>query len=327
MFSPIFSRLALGLGVLCAANASATPLEHAFSEPTSADSTAPEVPTVRPVPGSGGNVYAVKLPGQPLRLVRADELDAYLTAHAQTLLARFPPTSASGADRPWTGLRDELSTELEQLLGETEASIMGGIRSEVENLVEGALGSALGVSPISEVARLRALMKEGLSTQQKIAYQDLKADRAWQKAHTELSPHFVAYYNAVDMPTRFASVTTQAAGCERALTSSWLTSGEVNLYRQAVRRESDVRDLVVDVRTVCHEGGYRVWMAESDRVAVIDDVLAELHRRAEVLSRIRNQLHQAAVHRRRVVAEASLWRQIYRPGNGLNRTVTTRPIR
>lgn len=288
------------------------------------DSTAPKTPVVLPVPGSNNKFFVVELPGQPPQVVPADLLGDVLARYTDDLTSQLDvPTGPGLINRSWSGLRDEISGEVESVLGEAENTIMQGIRDEVENLV----GQALNVSPVSEVVRLRRMMKDGLSKQQKIAYQDLKADYAWRKAHTELSPTFVDYYNALDVPAKFKWVTTQSTHCERALASSWLTPGEAGLYRGSVRELSDVADLTADVNLACNRGKSPVWMAESERIAVLDEVVAELHHRALALQKVYGQLRAAAVHRQKMSTENAQLRGLYRPATRLNRTVNALPTR
>lgn len=262
----------------------------------------------------------VILPGQPPQVVPAEVLGDVLGRYTEGLAGSLDEgLGPSAINRSWGNVRDEISGEVEDLLGEAETAIMQGIGDEVENLVS----QVLNVSPVSEVARLRRLMKDGLSKQQKMAYQDLKVDVAWRKAHTELSAPFVDYYNALDVKSKFKWVTTQASLCERALRSAWLTADEANLYQQSVREISRVDDLTADVNTVCNRGQSPVWMGESERIAVLDEVVAELHRRAVALQNLHQQLRSATVHRKKTATENAQLRGLYRPGSRLNRTVNT----
>jgi hypothetical protein len=222
-------------------------------------------------------------------------------------------------NRAWGNVRDEISGEVEGLLGEAENAIMEGISDQVESLV----GQVLNASPVSEVVRLRRMMKDGLSKQQKMAYQDLKTDVAWRKAHTELSASFVDYYNALDVKSKFKWVSTQASQCERALASAWLTPGEATLYGSSVKELADVEDLTTDVNTVCNRGKSGVWMAESERIGILDEVVTDLHRRAVALQSLHQQLRAATVHRKKTATENVQLRGLYRPGTRLNRTVNT----
>lgn len=253
-------------------------------------------------------------------VVPAEKLGDVMAAYTEGLAGQLDQDFAPAViNRAWGNVRDEISGEVESLLGEAENAIMQGIGDQVESLV----GQVLNASPVSEVVRLRRMMKDGLSKQQKMAYQDLKVDVAWRKAHTELSASFVDYYNALDVKSKFKWVSTQASQCERALTSAWLTSGEATLYRGSVEELADVGDLTIDVNTVCNRGKSGVWMAESERIAILDDVVADLHRRAVALQNLHQQLRTAAVHRKKTATENAQLRGLYRPGTRLNRTVNT----
>lgn len=311
--------LLLGKGISCPTERSLSPTPPVFAVAT-ADSTAPAKPLVLPVPGSANKLFTVVLPGQPPMVVPAEKLGDVLAAYTEGLAGDLDQDVGPAAiNRAWGNVRDEISGEVESLLGEAESAIMQGISDQVESLV----GQVLNASPVSEVVRLRRMMKDGLSKQQKIAYQDLKQDVAWRRAHTELSASFVDYYNALDIQSKFKWVSTQARQCERALASAWLTSGEAALYRGNVLEIADVGDLTADVNTVCNRGKSGVWMAESERIALLDEVVADLHDRAMALQTIHQQLRAAAVHRRKTAAENTQLRGLYRPGTRLNRTVNT----
>lgn len=285
-----------------------------------ADSTAPAMPLVLPVPGSANKLFTVVLPGHPPMVVPAEKLGDVMAAYTDGLVDKMDVDFGPAViNRAWGAIRDEVSGEVENLLGEAENAIMQGIGDQVESLV----GQALNASPVSEVVRLRRMMKDGLSKQQKIAYQDLKMDVAWRKAHTELSASFVDYYNALDIKSKFRWVSTQADLCDRALVSAWLTPEEAGLYRDNVRELADVTDLIADVNTVCNRGKSGVWMAESERIALLDDVVSDLHRRAVALQGLHQQLRTAAVHRKKTAIENAQLRGLYRPGTRLNRTVNT----
>lgn len=315
--------LVLGTGSPC-------PTERIFSPtpPISAaapaDSTAPAMPLVLPVPGSANKLFTVVLPGQPPMVVPAEKLGDVIAAYTEGLTDGLDQDFGSAViNRAWGSVRDELSGEVENLLGEAENVIMQGISDQVESLV----GQVLNVSPVSEVARLRRMMKDGLSKQQKMAYQDLKVDVAWRKSHTELSASFVEYYNALDIKSKFKWVSTQASQCERALASAWLTAGEATLYRGSVQQLADVVDLTTDVNIVCNRGKSGVWMGESERIALLDEVVADLHRRAVALQSLHQQLRTAAVHRKKTAAENAQLRGLYRLDTHLNRTINTLPTR
>jgi hypothetical protein len=253
-------------------------------------------------------------------VVPAEKLGDVMAAYTEGLAAVLDQDVGPAAiNRAWGGIRDEISGEVESLLGEAENAIMQGIGDQMESLV----GQVLNASPVSEVVRLRRMMKDGLSKQQKMAYQDLKVDVAWRKAHTELSASFVEYYNALDIKSKFKWVSTQASQCERALASAWLTAAETALYRESVEGLADVADLTADVNTVCNRGKSGVWMAESERITLLDEVVADLHRRAVALQSLHQQLRTAAVHRKKTATENTQLRSLYRPCTRLNRTVNT----
>ena len=67
-----------------------------------------------------------------------------------------------------------LQSEIESILGESEQDIMQGIKDAIINMAIGAIGDALGVSPVKSVEKLKDMLKDAHSKLQKINYQQYK---------------------------------------------------------------------------------------------------------------------------------------------------------
>lgn len=212
---------------------------------------------------------------------------------------------------------DDITRQIEDILGETERDIMQGIKDELMNI----LNDILNVSPTSEVARLRKMMKEGFSRQQKIEYQDYKVNFEWKKAHTELSPTFVKFYDKLDIQADFGQVSNAAKPVQKLLNQSVFSANEVSAYRTIVEQLANTDDLAMEVRFTVNLGQKPVWMSEGERVKVLEHVQEELAERQRALRTVASELQRAYAYRAKQAYEAAAAKAFYKDKSSINRYV------
>ena len=238
-----------------------------------------------------------------------------MAAHAQSLL---PGAVLPGGQNQ--GYQDDVTQQIESILGETERDIMHGIKDELMNL----LNDLLNVSPTSEVARLRKMMKEGFSRQQKIEYQDYKVNFEWKKAHTELSPTFVKLYDQLDLKSDFKQVGTAATPLRTLLNKGVFAPNEVTAYSKIVDQIANTDDLAMEVRYAVNLGQKPVWMSEGERVKVLENVRQELAERQRALRAVSGELQRAYAYRAKQQYEAVAAKAFFKDKSSLNRSVGSR---
>lgn len=219
---------------------------------------------------------------------------------------------------------DGLTAEIEAILGETENAIMQGIQDELNALLGNALGQLFDVSPISAVKSLQSMVKDGLTKQQKIEYQNYKVDYAWKKAHTELSADFATYYRELNLSQLTAAVKNSQKAADQFLSTAAFTNKEASAMRQALTELADTRDLEAEVKTVVNLGGKAVWMSEGERVSALNAVRADLYNRIKRMNQVLGVIRATYQYRSREIARNAYRQKLYRTNSNLNRTVGTR---
>ena len=222
------------------------------------------------------------------------------------------------------GLGDDLTGEIENIIGETENSIMQGIQDELNNLLSNALGQLFDVSPISAVNSLQSMVKDGLSKQQKIEYQNYKVDYAWKKAHTELSPAFATYYKELNLNQLTDAIQASKKAAEKFLSTSAFTASEADVMRQALSNVADTGDLEAEVKTIINLGSKPVWMSEGERLSALNTVRTDLYDRIKRMNQTLNLIRASYQFRSREIAKNAYRQGLYNSNTNLNRTVGTR---
>ena len=222
------------------------------------------------------------------------------------------------------GLGDDLTGEIENIIGETENSIMQGIQDELNNLLGNALGQLFDVSPISAVKSLQSMVKDGLSKQQKIEYQNYKVDYAWKKAHTELSPAFATYYKELSLHQLTNAIQTSKKAAEKFLSTSAFTTTEADAMRQALSNVADTGDLEAEVKTIINLGSKPVWMSEGERLSALNTVRIDLYDRIKRMNQTLNLIRASYQFRSREIAKNAYRQGLYNNNTTLNRTVGIR---
>lgn len=220
-------------------------------------------------------------------------------------------------NRPANPMEDDITRQIDTILGEAGSDIMQGIRDEVMNI----LGDLLNVSPTSEVARLRKMMKEGFSRQQKIEYQDYKVNFEWKKAHTELSPTFVNFYDQLNLKSDFNVISNAATPIHSLLNKGVFAQNEVAAYRKIVAQIANTDDLAMEVRFTVNLGQQPVWMSEGERVKVLENVRQELAERHRALQAVGGELQRAYAYRAKKAYETTAVKGFYKDRSSLNRYV------
>ena len=229
-----------------------------------------------------------------------------------------PPRGLAG------GLADDLTSEIENIIGETENAIMQGIQDELNDLLGNALGQLFDVSPISAVKSLQTMVKDGLSKQQKIEYQNYKIDYAWKKAHSDLSPAFATYYKELNLNQLTDAIGASKKAAEKFLNTPAFTAKEAGAMRQALSEVADTRDLEAEVKTVVNLGGKPVWMSEGERLSALNAVRTDLYDRIKRMNQTLSLIRATYQFRSREIAKNAYRQSLYKRDSNLNRTVGTR---
>jgi len=247
----------------------------------------------------------VIFPGQSPIKVSKDDLGDLIGNYVENLSNQLSPdnvlesigNSATGA---FSGIKDELSDEVSNLIGEQEDKIMQGISDKIAQLA--ASIADVGTTPAGEVERLKKMVAEGYSNQQKITYQTLKVDYAWKKAHTSLSPEFCAYYKELNIKGLFDAIQKHTNSLSQLLSSPVFTAQEQKGYQSLIKSTAQTNDLAAAVNIVCNVGsdgkGTAVsWMAQGERMDILDQSAVAIKKRLEDIGGLRDELRRIYVYR------------------------------
>ena len=235
-----------------------------------------------------------------------------------------PPAQPVPNQPLFGGLKDDLTSEIEGIIGETEDAIMQGIKDELNDLLGNALGQLFDVSPISAVKSLQSMVKDGLSKQQKIEYQNYKVDYAWKKAHMELSPAFATYYKELNLNQLTDAIQNSKKAADKFLNTQAFTSKEASAMRQALNEVADTGDLEAEVKTVINLGSKPIWMSEGERLSALNSVRTDLYDRIKRMNQTLSLIRATYQYRSREIAKNAYRQGLYKQGSNLNRTIGTR---
>lgn len=235
------------------------------------------------------------------------------------------PVPQTPSNQPMIGgLVDDITGEIENIIGESENAIMQGIQDELTDLLGNALGQLFDVSPISAVKSLQSMVKDGLSKQQKIEYQNYKVDYAWKKAHTELSPAFATYYKDLNLNQLTNAIQAGKKAAEKFLNTPAFSASEVGAMQQSLSSIADTGDLEAEVKTIINLGSKPVWMSEGERLSALNTVRTDLYDRIKRLNQLQNLIRASYQFRSREIAKNAYRQGLYNKNTNLNRTVGTR---
>ena len=168
------------------------------------------------------------------------------------------------------------------------------------------------------------MVKDGLSKQQKIEYQNYKVDYAWKKAHTDLSPAFATYYKELNLNQLTNAIGASKKAAEKFLNTAAFTTKEAGAMRQALNEVADTRDLEAEVKTVVNLGGKPVWMSEGERLSALNAVRTDLYDRIKRMNQTLSLIRATYQFRSREIAKNAYRQGLYKRDSNLNRTVGTR---
>ncbi|WP_338877300.1 hypothetical protein WBJ53_32975 (plasmid) [Spirosoma sp. SC4-14] len=247
----------------------------------------------------------VIFPGQPPIKVSKDDLGDVIGNYVENLANQLSPDNVLGSITNdltgyFSGMKDELSDEVSNLIGEKEDQIMSGISDKIAQLASKI--ADVGTTPAGEVERLKKMVAEGYSAQQRITYQTLKVDYAWKKSHTTLSPEFCSYYKELNIKGLFDAVKTHVTDLTKLLSAPVFTAQERQGYQSLIKSVGDTKDLASAVNIVCNLGsngkGVTVsWMAQGERMDVLDQAAAAIKKRLEAIGGLRDELRRIYIYR------------------------------
>lgn len=247
----------------------------------------------------------VKFPGQPPIKVSKDDLGDVIGDYVENLSNQLSPDNVLASieddlNNSFMAIKDELSDEVSDLIGEAEDKIMKGISDKIAQLA--TMIADVGTTPAGEVERLKKMVADGYSSQQKITYQTLKVDYAWKKSHTALSPEFCAYYKELNIKGLFDAIKKNVRDLDKVLSSPVFTAKERAGYQTLVQAISDTKDLSSAVNIVCNLGsdgkGVTVsWMAQGERMDILDQSASAIKKRLEDVGSLRDELRRIYVYR------------------------------
>lgn len=247
----------------------------------------------------------VIFPGQAPIKVAKDDLGDVIGNYVENLSNQLSPDnvlSSIGTDLTgyFASMKDELSDEVSNLIGEKEDQIMSGISDKIAQLASKI--ADVGTTPAGEVERLKKMVADGYSAQQKITYQTLKVDYAWKKSHTSLSPEFCSYYKELNIKGLFDAVKSHVQDLNKVLSSPVFSAQERQGYASLLKSVGNTQDLASSVNIVCNLGsnglGVTVsWMSQGERMDVLDQAAEDIKKRLEAIGSLRDQLRRIYVYR------------------------------
>lgn len=247
----------------------------------------------------------VTFPGQETIRVSKDDLGDVIGNYVENLSNQLSPDNVLGSvtsdlNGYFSGMKDELSDEVSNLIGEKEDQIMQGISDRIAQLA--ASIADVGTTPAGEVERLKKIVAEGYTSQQRITYQTLKVDYAWKKSHTSLSPEFCDYYKELNIKGLFDAMKALGQQVSGLLASPAFTDQERQGYKTLLQSVSNTKDLSSAVNIACNLGsdGQSTtvsWMAQGERMEVLDQSAVAIKKRLEDLGSLRDELRRIYVYR------------------------------
>ncbi|CCH57596.1 hypothetical protein BN8_p06789 (plasmid) [Fibrisoma limi BUZ 3] len=262
--------------------------------------------------------------------VDRDDLGDVLSDYVEGIANQLSPDNVLGSivsdiTGVYTGIRDELSDEVSNLIGEAENQIMSGISDKIAQLASQI--ADVGTTPAGEVERLKKMVADGYSAQQKITYQTLKVDYAWKKSHTSLSPEFCSYYKELNIKGLFDAVKFHVQDLNKLLSSPVFTAQERQGYQSLVKSLGDTKDLASAVNIVCNLGangrGVTVsWMAQGERMDVLDQSATAIKKRLEDIGGLRDELRRIYVYRIAKQQSDEFKQRSFQTKSGLNHVYT-----
>ena len=247
----------------------------------------------------------VTFPGQAPIKVSRDDLGDVIGNYVENLANQLSPDNVLGSITDdllggFSNVKDELSDEVSALIGEKEDEIMAGISDKIAQLA--SMIADVGTTPAGEVERLKKMVAKGYSAQQRITYQTLKVDYAWKKSHTSLSPEFCSYYKELNIKGLFDAIKKHVQDLNGLLETPVFTAQERQGYKTLIKAVGDTRDLASAVNIVCNLGsngqGVTVsWMAQGERMEVLDQSAVAIKKRLEAVGGLRDELRRIYVYR------------------------------
>lgn len=251
----------------------------------------------------------VVLPGQGAMKVSKDDLGDVLSNYVEQISNQLSPNSVASSitgniSSAFNNAKDALSDEVSSLIGETENKIMQGITDQISQIASSIAG--LETTPVSEVDRLKKMVAEGYSDQQKISYQNLKVDYAWKKSNTTLSTEFCNFYNQLNVKGLFEAVGSLKSNVQGILNSGVFSSQERQGYQSILNSVSNTQDLASAINIICNKGSDGkgsgdeesvIWMSQGERMDILQQCATILKKRIESIGSIRNQLRKVYVYR------------------------------
>lgn len=301
-------------------------LGYGLSGPAVYAQAAPTV-TEESTDSLGVVTYKITFPdGRPDQYaVGADQLRDSMQAYAASAYPGLnTPTTPTPTPLPsWNGIVDGLDKEIESIIKEEIQTIMSGLQSKIISIV----ANLVDASPIGEVESLKDLLKEAYGKQQKMDYQDYKVKYAEMKSQTELSTGFVNYYNALDLK-KIIETFGQRVDDVRKLAHTNVLSADQQMVADAyLNKLGNTSAMVEDVKSACNLNQGTVYMAEADRVKVLEVSRKELVTRFNELMKLRSFLSQVYATRVGAYNKQQQLRGIYNQGTTLNRTAATGTIK
>lgn len=272
----------------------------------------------------------VIFPGQKPIKVSKDDLGDVIGEYVENLSNQLSPDNVlssitSDVTGYFSGIKDELSDEVSNLIGEKEDQIMSGISDKIAQLASKI--ADVGTTPAGEVERLKKMVADGYSTQQKITYQTLKVDYAWKKSHTTLSPEFCAYYKELNIKGLFDAIKTHTQDLSKLLNSPAFSASEREGYQSLIKSLGNTNDLATAVNIACNLGstgkGTTVsWMAQGERMDVLDQSATAMKKRLEDIGGLRDELRRIYVYRIAQQQSDEFKQKSFQKKSGLNHVYT-----
>ena len=247
----------------------------------------------------------VTFPGQAPIKVSKDDLGDVVGNYMENLVNQLSPDNVLSSIESdllgtYSHIKDELSDEVSALIGEKEDEIMKGISDKIAQLASKI--ADVETTPASEVERLKKMVAKGYSAQQRITYQTLKVDYAWKKSHTTLSGEFCAYYKELNIKGLIDGLKKHVNDLNKMLASPVFSAQERQGYESLIKSTADTRDIAVAVNIVCNLGGNgksvtTSWMAQGERMDVLDQSASAAKKRLEEIGILRDDLRRIYVYR------------------------------
>ena len=225
-----------------------------------------------------------------------------------------------------SGVKDDITSQIEGILGEAEDDIMNGIKDIVTSMINTAISKLLDASPLASVEKLKQTLKEAHSKLQKVEYQKYKIEYQEKEVNTNISQSFADYYNEINLKGELEQLSRESSRLKAYYNNKLFSNEERASLKLAMAQVSSTDDILGDVKAACNQGGPEaLWMSTAERMAIIDGAKKEIELRRQMIRSLRGQLSNVYAFRVQEMTHNTAVQGWFEKNSTLNRRIELTP--